>query len=261
MASEPYGMTQEQIDSIAQRCHSYEADDYTMKWGKQTSKYRNSMRKSVRNMLSALEYYGFKIYSPSLAPVDANPLASNPVDDKIAPDTDANAPAATDTGLETGLWLRPIGPHAYATTKDRSTADDWEKYVKVEEYIPRSQAEELLAAKDKTIALAETTMIEMHQELNKLEVDNAALTARIKELEKADRLVSAALWEKKVEAIEAKLAVAQKALEPFAAVLEDYDPEDENDFTPGTLVIGSATNYDITLGDLRKARAVLEGKP
>lgn len=68
MAREPYNMTQEQIDNIAQRLHSYEADDYTLKWGKQTSKYRNSMRKSVRNMLSALEQDGFKLAGRSPAP-------------------------------------------------------------------------------------------------------------------------------------------------------------------------------------------------
>ncbi|SBW15962.1 hypothetical protein BR10RB9215_C20630 [Brucella sp. 10RB9215] len=82
MAREPYNMTQEQIDNIAQRLHSYEADDYTLKWGKQTSKYRNNMRKSVRNMLSALEHNGFKLAGRS------------------------PAPAATDTGLVTvdELW-------------------------------------------------------------------------------------------------------------------------------------------------------------
>ena len=61
MAREPYGMTQEQIDSIAQLCHNYNSDSDTLKWGKQTSKYRNSMRKDVRNMLSALENHGFKL--------------------------------------------------------------------------------------------------------------------------------------------------------------------------------------------------------
>lgn len=56
---------------------------------------------------------------------------------------------------------------------------------------------------------------------------------------------------------------ATEALEPFAAVLDDYDPEDEDDFTPGTLAVGSVTNYEITLGDLRRARAALttEGQP
>lgn len=94
-----------------------------------------------------------------------------------------------------------------------------------------------------------------------LEADNAALTARIEEWEKADRLVAAALWEKKVEDLEAKLSAAEKALEPFAAVLEDYDPDWEGDDVTAVLVVGSVTHYGITLGDFRQARAALGGKP
>lgn len=118
------------------------------------------------------------------------------------------APAATDTGLVTGLWLRPIGPHAYATTKDRSTADDWEKFVKVEEYIPRSQAEELLAAKDERLKewqnkWAQTDILRL-----KAEADNAAKDARIKVQDQeisdqSDRIAS----------LEAKISAARKALE------------------------------------------------
>nr|WP_278422958.1 hypothetical protein [Brucella anthropi]DAM62865.1 MAG TPA: hypothetical protein [Caudoviricetes sp.] len=92
--------------------------------------------------------------------------------------TPSPAHAATDTGLVTGLWLRPIGPHAYATTKDRSTADDWEKYVKVEEYVTRSQAEELLAAKDAAIKRwrsecesAQSQNVELAEQLAKAEAD------------------------------------------------------------------------------------------
>lgn len=64
MVSEPYGMTQEQIDSIAQRVHSHRSDDFSLKWGKQSSKYRNALRKDVRSMLTAMELYGFKIEYP-----------------------------------------------------------------------------------------------------------------------------------------------------------------------------------------------------
>lgn len=84
------------------------------------------------------------------------------------------------------------------------------------------QADELLAAKDKTIALAETTMIEMHQDLNKLEADNAAKDARIKALE-ADRDHQSKLSNKlnrSHAALEAKLAAAEKALETKSAANE-----------------------------------------
>ncbi|WP_025199072.1 hypothetical protein [Brucella sp. BO2] len=221
------------------------------------------------------------------APVDANSLASNPVDDKIASDTDANAPgmaiedllkkaiaafdalspeqraemmeeqrrswvrgnvgmsqdergmtspmmpqpapAATDTGLVTVAWQRHSS--FYADGWGPVDAGHAQKLAAagepVRELVTRSQAEELLA----------------------------------EERAKADEYYGEAVasYDRKlrIEALEAKLAAVEKALEPFAAVLDDYDPEDEDDFTPGTLVIGSATNYDITLGDLRKARAAL----
>jgi len=47
-------------------------------------------------------------------------------------------------------------------------------------------------------------------------------------------------------------------LEPFASVIEDYDPWKEGDDTQGTLVIGSVTDYRLTLGDLRAARAFIK---
>ncbi|QTO00531.1 DUF3850 domain-containing protein [Brucella sp. 458] len=112
------------------------------------------------------------------APVDANPLASNPVDDKIAPDTDGNAPAATDTVLKT------VGYVCTTFVTDRRfkydeifrvvrTPDNWT------ELVTRSQAEELLAAER---ALADTATRQ-----------------------------NALLW-KRNEALEAKLAAAEKAL-------------------------------------------------
>lgn len=63
-----------------------------------------------------------------------------------------------------------------------------------------------------------------------------------------------------IAALELRLAEAERVIEPFADILSEYDPDDEDDFTPGTLVVGSVTNYDISLGDLRAARAWKEGK-
>lgn len=96
------------------------------------------------------------------------------------------------------------------------------------ELVTRSQAEELLAAER-----AEAN----HQRRE-----------RVKEWERAN-------------ALEAKLAAAHEALEPFAAVFEDYDPDWEDDDVTAVLVVGSVTHYGITLGDFRQARAVLGGKP
>lgn len=50
----------------------------------------------------------------------------------------------------------------------------------------------------------------------------------------------------------------REALAPFAAVLDDYDPADEDDATPGTVVVGSVTDYSLTLGDFRLARSTLQ---
>lgn len=47
------------------------------------------------------------------------------------------------------------------------------------------------------------------------------------------------------------------ALWPFASVLSDYDPSDEDDGTPATLVVGSVTEYSLILGDFRDAARAL----
>nr|WP_176024697.1 hypothetical protein [Brucella pseudintermedia] len=203
MAREPYNMTQEQIDNIAQRLHSYEADDYTLKWGKQTSKYRNNMRKSVRNMLSALEHNGFKLAGRS------------------------PAPAATDMRLETVAKQWKVTAKNWSGLKPEISEPFDER-----ELVTRSQAEELLAAQraeperlaDDYQAIRE----QLHrgwQECCALKADNAEKDARIKELEQAletEKTLSRGDWacqrevdqmSIKVEALEAKLAAAEKALE------------------------------------------------
>jgi hypothetical protein len=64
--------------------------------------------------------------------------------------------------------------------------------------------------------------------------------------------------EARANAAEQRLKEAVKVLEPFASVIEDYDPWKEGDDTQGTLVIGSVTDYRLTLGDLRDARAFIK---
>ncbi|UVV66556.1 hypothetical protein [Brucella anthropi] len=153
----------------------------------------------------------------------------------------------------------------------------------VRELVTHSQAEELLAAeraeKEKLADDYQAIREQLHRgwrECRDLKADNAALTARVNgfeglmdslcEILKSERdigdVVSAleALNER-AEALEAKLAAAEKALGPFAAVLEDYDPDWEDDDVCAVLVVGSVTHYGITLGDFRQARAALGGKP
>jgi len=64
--------------------------------------------------------------------------------------------------------------------------------------------------------------------------------------------------EARANAAEQRLKEAVKVLEPFASVIEDYDPWKEGDDTQGTLVIGSVTDYRLTLGHLRAARAFIK---
>ena len=129
------------------------------------------------------------------------------------------------------------------------------------EYVLRSQAEELLAAeraeKDHFANLAE----QRFEEIRSLKADNAAQAARIKELEQAletEKNLSRGDWacqrdvdqmSIKVEALEAKLAAAEKTLEPFARLEIPSKPQ------------GNAGAYSIRHKDILEARAVLGGKP
>lgn len=224
------------------------------------------------------------------APVDTNPLTSNPVDDKIAPDTDGKAPVAVDDSFaqhlerscaeaiksynETPLSLRGpvvlpfddelIKPRAPAATDTGLVTVEYQVRLKLNghwvqdnflsqqlspdterrELVTRSQAEELLAAKDKTIALAETTMIEMHQDLNKLEAKLAAANGKI------EALVQSLAYETAHEATK-RAEAAEKALEPFALISSEGVIKQES----GHVTVITCAEY------FHKARAVLEGKP
>lgn len=135
------------------------------------------------------------------------------------------------------------------------------------DYVRFDQAEALIAAKDARIEDLEQGRAEFADHYIK---ENETLTARVEGLEtERDEAIRRgedqwAGWVKEEalrKALEIQLTAVRKSLEPFAAVLDDYDPVNEHDLTPGTLVIGSVTNYEITLGDLRKASATLEAKP
>lgn len=140
--------------------------------------------------------------------------------------------------------------------------------------VTRSQAEELLAAeRAEKEMLAESLHIQIKR-VNELEADNAALTARVKELErvetelctsiglledklnaangKIEALVQSLAYEtaheatKRAEALEAKLAAAEQALKTARPYVEDYDTRRHN------------TGVDETLTQID---AVLGGKP
>ncbi|WP_407976142.1 Lar family restriction alleviation protein [Brucella pseudogrignonensis] len=93
---------------------------------------------------------------------------------------------------------------------------DYVRYDQAESIIAAERAErdathELLTAavNDYNTAIEQRNMT--IADLGRLEAENAALTARVEEWEKADRLVAKALWENKVEALETQLAAAEEA--------------------------------------------------
>ncbi|QGA58250.1 DUF3850 domain-containing protein [Brucella sp. 2280] len=77
-------------------------------------------------------------------PVDANSLASNPVGDKIALDTDGNAPAAADMGLVTVHTQVRFGQNDI--WRNEVFVGERSRITERRELVTRSQAEELLAA-------------------------------------------------------------------------------------------------------------------
>ncbi len=182
------------------------------------------------------------------------------------------APAATDTGLVTVAKQWKVTAKNWSGLKPEISEPFDER-----ELVTRSQAEELLAAEradhDNTIAtlssLTEDNAALIH-DLNRIKDhetelvnDNAAKDARIKELEdyfskcisNETFLEQDARRVRQIEALEAKLAAAEKALEPFAKAALGYDDPDENGPWP------DIQDVFVTLGDCRRARAVLGGKP
>lgn len=255
------------------------------------------------------------------------------------------APVSSDaTGecgeLETELWRCKKGDYALATTTDGAASEDWKKHSSVEEYVTRSQAEDLLAAARAALPILKGTAFKsgdgwkdttkegdicfvwnrMHPapyapgqyprvgkehwsasienytfepatlgEVSKLfadlKADNAAeraekeeldaecrvlakrcieKDARVKELEAecdefADRLnqerKSHESAHNRAEALEAKLAAAEKALQPFAEHANERAVDDTGWRDKETVKIV------VSIGDLRRARAALGGKP
>jgi len=216
-----------------------------------------------------------------------------------------SAPAATDTGLETVgyVWKMKDAPwrfeEPFFRSVDQCRASD--KDFDHADLCRCSQAEELLAAeraeKERLADDYQAIREQLHrgwQECCALKADNAALTARIKELEellakfadkgtlqalkdandRAEALEAqaaelAAVHQRYVDAnesridAEAALAEARKALEPFADIADLIDAETEGMAETDELVLHfhdyEFAKWPVSL--FRKARAVLGGKP
>ena len=212
-------------------------------------------------------------------------------------------PAAPVEGLETELWATYTqdGRMTYSTTDTPKSG--------VNEYVTRSQAEAIIAAErakltkeeaDHTRSLEERdryhdvadklaqAIADRYQSdigehsnindpwqnaLNLIEADNAALTARVKELEKdfydADKSDISARdllndQDEKIEALEAKLAAAEKALEPFVSFFNEAMKgftEGYAERTPSDKPVLGWNNAYLLMRHFVEARAVLGGKP
>jgi hypothetical protein len=172
------------------------------------------------------------------------------------------APSDADTGLVTVEYQFKPGGNDYWTN---TTAHNFPGYKakgwQTRELCDRSQAEELLAAeRGKVAALTQAIAHET--------ADNAALTARVKELEadlKTFQDGTADLVNEKIDAefkavdLEAKLATAQKALEPFADIAGE-PWADENGWTDAACQNDRIVDWFGPSAFLA-ARAVLGGKP
>lgn len=202
------------------------------------------------------------------------------------------APAATDTGLvsncdgkeqeafETWAKTKRYDMHEhpmhylFLDPKTNAAREGWNEAIRY----CRSQAVELLAAeraeKERLRCLLTSATYDLaraNDECGALTIDNAAKDARIKRLELDNAKLEERLsteqeshsrtgasrdkWREKVEALEAKLAAAEKALEPFAEHANDRAVDDTGWRDKETVKIV------VSIGDLRKARAVLGGKP
>ncbi len=138
------------------------------------------------------------------------------------------APAATDTGLETVAFQhRRIDKYG--------VVGDWRPYkrdlfgsdrIESRELVTRSQAEEILAAERARADANFDKVIEQAKRAEKAEADNAAKDARIKELEEEVEWAQNAVLarqrhaEARCEALEAKLAAAEKALETYRSTVK-----------------------------------------
>ncbi len=170
--------------------------------------------------------------------------------------------------LDAKVYTLPAAP---VEGLDRFSLADWSEepthhsYIEpdpVGDYALFSQAEAIIAAKDKRIEafIANERELEDYQEMQlgkieKLEADNAALTARVKELEggiavadgdRAASRTSLELTRHRAEALETQLAAARKALKTIADAPACGFPE----------------KWETTPAEVRQiARAALEVRP
>ena len=169
------------------------------------------------------------------------------------------APAATDTGLVTVLTQSRARRYMEG---EGGPWGDWKDgpaltpppYFQVEEreLVTRENATELLAAERAEKEKLEAAWLEAEGIISDLKADNAAQAARIKaETELRED------HQKRNKELEAKLAAAEKALEPFSKYAGMLFERNFNN----TDIINAFGEHRLTARDFFEARAVLGGKP
>ena len=126
------------------------------------------------------------------------------------------------------------------------------------DYVRFDQAEAIIAARDETIRRQDIALRGALLEVERLKADNAALTARVKELSDlidgencADPDKIDALF-RRAETTETQLVAARKALEDMIDGYQEYDFVDSK---PVLRTIENQSSW------IQRARAVLGGKP
>lgn len=138
--------------------------------------------------------------------------------------------------------------------------ENWEPVV------TRSQAVELLAEERAEKEKAQASRLYWKGKHQKLEANNAALTARVnvQDQEISDQSDMIADQLKMIEALEAKLAAAEKALEPFVSFFNEAMKgftEGYAERTPSDKPVLGWNNAYLLMQHFIEARAALGGKP
>lgn len=172
------------------------------------------------------------------------------------------APVSPDTDGKCGELVTVAQAHfdEFGEFDDIAWIKGFHPHPECIQLVTRSQAEELLAGRDVVIETQANSIDKLERKVRhwqeraeKAEADNAAQAARIKELENA-LLETAALLRARTaqaEALEAKLAAAQEALEPFALISSEGVIKQET----GHVTVITCAEY------FHKARAARGGKP
>ncbi len=185
------------------------------------------------------------------------------------------APVSPDTDGKCGELVTVAQAHfdEFGEFDDIAWIKGFHPHPECIQLVTRSQAEEILAAEraehDNTLATLFNNILreaELTDECTALKADNAAQAARIKELDRCHEGTIDLCNQKtaQIEALEAKLAAAEKALEPFVSFFNEAMKgftEGYAERTPSDKPVLGWNNAYLLMQHFIEARATLGGKP